>query len=43
MIDLPALEKRLRDIFEKNFEFLKAEGGHGINDYIKEQALDRTI
>ena len=43
MIDLPALEQRLRELFEENFEFLKAEGGHGINDFIKEQAFNQIL
>jgi hypothetical protein len=32
------VEDRLREIFEENFEFIRAEGGHSITDFIKEEA-----
>ncbi len=32
------VEARLREIFEENFEFIRAEGGHSITDFIKEEA-----
>ena len=36
-------EKKLREIFEENYEFLKLEGGHAINDYIKEEAFNQVL
>ena len=33
------IEGRLREIFEENFEFIKAEGGHTITEFIKEEAV----
>ncbi len=37
------IEERLRDIFEENFEFIKAEGGHSITDFIKEEAFTQVL
>jgi hypothetical protein len=37
------IEERLRDIFEENFEFIKAEGGHSITDFIKEEAFAQVL
>lgn len=37
------VETRLRDIFEENFEFIRAEGGHSITDFIKEEAFLQVL
>ena len=37
------IEKQLRAIFEENYEFIKAEGGHAITDYIKEEAYNQIL
>lgn len=42
MIDVKSIEARLRDIFEENFEFIKAEGGHSVTDFIKEEAFTQV-
>lgn len=37
------VEERLRDIFEENFEFIRAEGGHSITDFIREEAFLQVL
>lgn len=37
------IEERLREIFEENFEFIRAEGGHSITDFIKEEAYLQVL
>lgn len=37
------IEDRLREIFEENFEFIRAEGGHSITDFIKEEAFQQIL
>lgn len=37
------IEGRLREIFEENFEFIKAEGGHTITEFIKEEAYNQIL
>jgi hypothetical protein len=36
-------EARLREIFEENFEFIRAEGGHSITNFIKEEAYLQVL
>ena len=37
------IENQLRDLFEENYEFIKAEGGHSITDFIKEEAFNQVL
>jgi hypothetical protein len=37
------VEARIREIFEENFEFIRAEGGHSITEFIKEEAFNQTL
>jgi len=42
-IDIKSVENQLRDIFEENYEFIKAEGRHSITDFIKEEAFRQVL
>ena len=37
------VETRLREMFEENFEFIRAEGGHSITEFIKEEAFRQIL
>ena len=37
------VEAKVREIFEENFEFIKAEGGHSITEFIKEEAFNQVL
>lgn len=37
------IESRIREIFDENFEFIRAEGGHSITEFIKEEAFRQVL
>jgi len=37
------VESRIRELFDENFEFIRAEGGHSINAFIKEEAYKQIL
>lgn len=37
------VEARIREIFDENFEFIRAEGGHSITEFIKEEAFRQVL
>ena len=37
------VETRLREMFEESFEFIRAEGGHSITEFIKEEAFRQVL
>jgi len=41
--EIAEIEEQLRDLFEENYEFIKAEGGHSINDFIREEAYQQIL
>jgi len=42
-LEVTRIEHRLREIFEENLEFIKAEGSHSITDFIKEEAFNQIL
>lgn len=40
---LQELEGKIRQIFEENFELIRAEGGHSITDFLKEEAFNQIL
>ncbi len=41
--ELKELENQIRDIFDENYDFIKAEGGHSITDFIREEAFTQVL
>jgi len=37
------VEAKVREIFEENFDFIRAEGGHSITEFIKEEAFNQIL
>jgi hypothetical protein len=37
------IESRIREIFEENFEFIRAEGGHSITEFTKKEAFRQVL